>query len=62
MLLATQLSLGALLLLIGRAAGSVTLGTTLLALLSAVVASIVQGGWTVFVALLAKRLMTAREE
>lgn len=58
---ASQLSLGALLLLVGRATGSATLGTTLLALLSAVVTSIVQGAWTVFVAVLARRLIAQRE-
>lgn len=61
-LLASQLSLGALLLLIARATGSATLGATLLALLSALVTSIVQGAWTVFVAVLARRLMAAREQ
>lgn len=60
-LVASQLSLGALLLLVGRAAGSATLGATLLALLSAVVTSVVQGGWTVFVAVLARRLMARRD-
>ena len=65
MFLLIQLSLsvafGSLLLLIGRLVGSPTLGETLTTIVSAAVCSLLQAAWTVFVAVLTRRLMAARE-